>query len=255
MKIIALTGAGGNVGRAVLKGLREAGYEVISCVRNPRGNPEERILDLQDINSCLHCFQNADVIVHMAYFTDPRREAFLPDGLSTNIAGMYNLYEAARLCGVRRVIFSSSLHVFGFYPADADVNDSAEYRPDSLYGLCKCWGELIGRYYSDRYGISCFNLRIGHCRGDREYDTSGTREYRQWISNRDLVQLITKCIEAHESFLYRCYPAVSDNEDLWSLKNVRDELGYTPEDNGKNLIRPDTRQNDNNWKGGHFTQY
>ena len=255
MKTIALTGAGGNVGRAVMKGLAEAGYEVISCVQEAAGFPGERILELTDPGSCVRCFQGADVIVHLAYHTDPRREQFIPEGVNTNITGMFNLYEAAVKCNVRRVIFGSSLHVFGFYPIEEAVDDYAPYRPDSMYGLCKCWGELLGRYYADRFGISCFNIRIGHCRGDRETDGSGVREFRQWISNRDLVQLIVKCIEADPGILYRCYPGLSDNEEMWSLDRARKELGYEPADDGRTLIGPDARTDDSDRKGGYFTEF
>ncbi len=255
MKVIALTGADGNIGRAILKGLQDSGFKVISCVQKPGNHANERLLELKDKESCLRCFKGVDIIIHMAYFTKPQREYFVPDGIDTNIKGMYNLYEAARMCGVKRVIFGSSLHVFGFYGAEEQVTDFSEYKPDSMYGLCKCWGELIGKYYSERFGISCINLRIGHCRGDRDIDKSGSREFRQWISNRDMVQLIIKCIEADESFKYKSYPAISNNEDLWSLERVKAELGYQPMDDGRKLITKETCQNDTNLKGGYFTLY
>ena len=254
-KTIAVTGAGGNMGRVIVKGLREAGYKVISCVHHARGDEGERILELSDMASCLACFEGADAIIHMGFFKKPQREFFIPGGVDSNIIGMYNLYEAARTLHIKRVIFGSSNHVYGFYPVDAEVGDYAPYRPDSIYGLCKCWGELMGRYYSDRFGISCFNIRIGHSLGDREKDNSGTREFRQWISNRDLVQLMIRCIEADPSMLYRCYPGISDNEDMWSLENARAELGYEPEDDGRDLITPETRVNDTELKGGNFPLY
>ena len=254
MKKIAVTGAGGYMGRVVVQGLLATGkYEVVKCVHHPKAD-DEMYIEMSDQESCLKCFEGVDTIIHLGFHMSPAREEFIPGGVNTNIIGMFNLYEAARLCGVKRVVFGSSNHVFGFYPVDADVDDYAAYRPDSIYGLCKCWGELMGRYYSDRFGISSINIRIGHCRGLRETDNYGTRECKQWLANEDLVQLMICCIEADPSYLFKCYPGISDNEDMWCLDKARAELHYDPVVDGRDLIKENTPNNEIHLKGGAFSQ-
>ncbi len=95
--------------------------------------------------------------------------------LRNNIVGTYNVYEAARLAGVERVVFASSNHAVGMFELDGapgiyEVDDerrvdhTAEIRPDSLYGVSKAYGEALGRMYVERHGLRVFCLRIGAVR-------------------------------------------------------------------------------------------
>jgi uronate dehydrogenase len=63
--------------------------------------------------------------------------------------------------GVKRVIFASSNHVIGFYRQDERIDAHAPRRPDSYYGLSKCYGEDMASFYFDRYGIETVSIRIG----------------------------------------------------------------------------------------------
>ncbi len=81
--------------------------------------------------------------------------------LQANIIGAYNLYEAARKQGVKRIVFASSNHVTGFYRQDEVVGLKDPAPPDGLYGLSKAFGEDLSRFYFDRYGIETVCLRIG----------------------------------------------------------------------------------------------
>ena len=83
------------------------------------------------------------------------------DIVQANIMGAYNLYEAARIHGTRRIVFASSNHVTGFYRQDEVVDTAAPVRPDGYYGLSKAFGENLARFYYDRYGIETVAIRIG----------------------------------------------------------------------------------------------
>ena len=61
-----------------------------------------------------------------------------------NIAGCYNLFEAAYRAGVKRVVFASSNHAVGFYPRDHKIGVNVTLRPDSRYGVSKAFGEALG---------------------------------------------------------------------------------------------------------------
>ena len=79
----------------------------------------------------------------------------------TNIVGTYNVLEAARLFGVRQVIYSSTNGTFGLDLQGLDlITDKTLQRPFTIYGVGKLFGELIGRYYSRRYGIDFRSIRL-----------------------------------------------------------------------------------------------
>ena len=260
MKKILITGGGGSMGTALVDGLRESGlYDVVGTARRPKEERGEVLLDVRDLERCIEVLKGVDMVVHLAFWM--RNTDFVEQGIPTNIEGTYNIYEAARINGVKRVIFGSSNHVFGFYPMDADVGDYDEYRPDSYYGLCKCAAELIGRYYSDRFGISSFNIRIGHFRRtiipeetvDAKRFAPGVRELNQLLTSRDAVQLIKCCIEADPAIMYKCFPGTSGNSgNFWDTSRLKDELGYEPEDDGSSFITPETNRNVTQYKGGAF---
>jgi hypothetical protein len=90
--------------------------------------------------------------------------------LSNNIVGTYNAYEAAREAGVRRFVYASSNHASGLAVVEGGiVGPDAPIRPDSLYGVSKCFGESVGRYYHDLYGMQVICLRIGSCHGKDDH--------------------------------------------------------------------------------------
>ena len=78
--------------------------------------------------------------------------------LQANIVGAYNLYEAARRHGVKRIVFASSNHVTGFYRQDEVIAPSMPMRPDGHYGLSKAFGENLAQFYFDRYGLETVSL-------------------------------------------------------------------------------------------------
>ncbi len=102
--------------------------------------------------------QGVDAVVHLGGVST---EAAFEPILQGNILGVYNLYEAARKQGVKRIVFASSNHVTGFYKQSETINASHPPRPDSLYGVSKAFGEDLSRFYFDRYGIETACVRIG----------------------------------------------------------------------------------------------
>lgn len=128
-------------------------------------------LDIRDEHAVTHLFAEieAEYVVHLAGSAEV--EAPWDSVLNDNIAGTRNVFEAARVAGVRRVVFASSNHVTGAYegfppalhlkpePRKITVDDSI--CPDSLYGVSKVFGEALARYYSERFGLEAVCLRIG----------------------------------------------------------------------------------------------
>ena len=144
---------------------------------------------------------------------------------SANIVGTYNLYEAARRQGDKRVVFASSNHAIGFYRREQRIDNQALPRPDSRYGVSKAYGEALGALYADKYGLRVLCIRIGNV-DDQPVDR---RRLSIWISPRDLVQLLRIGLE-HPELHYQVVYGASDNQRSWWDNSAAARLGYRPED-------------------------
>ena len=107
---------------------------------------------------------------------------------------MYCTYEACKNAGVKRVVFASTNHVTGFYEQEGMyTTPEMPVRPDSLYGASKAFGESLGRYYVDRYGLAVVCLRIGSFQPDSAVvERQGDRILSTWLSHRDCVHLVQR---------------------------------------------------------------
>ena len=149
MKRVLLTGAAGDIGGRLRKLLKPVYPELrLSDIKRPAdlGNDEPFIAaDLARLEE-----------------VEKAVEADWPTILQANIAGCYNLFEAARRQGVRRVVFASTNHVVGFYPRATRIDHQVPPRPDSRYGVSKAFGEALGRFYADKFGLGVMCIRIGN---------------------------------------------------------------------------------------------
>jgi hypothetical protein len=124
----------------------------------------------------------------IAHFGGQSIEATFDTICHANIQGAFNLYEAARKHGVKRIVYASSSQVTGFYPTDVIVDPSMPVRPSSLYGLSKAFGENLSRLFYDRYGIETVCLRIAMAFPE----PTTHRMLRSYLSYRDLVELVKR---------------------------------------------------------------
>jgi uronate dehydrogenase len=143
--------------------------------------------------------------------------------LQANIIGCYNVFEAAREAGVKRVIFASSNHAVGFYPRKRKIRTDVTVRPDSRYGVSKAFGEALGALYADKHGIAVTCLRIGNV-GPKPLDV---RRLSIWISPEDIVQLFRIGLE-HPDIRFDILYGASDNEASWWDNSSARQLGYRP---------------------------
>lgn len=258
-KRVLVTGLSGVVGSAIRTEL-ESRYELSSLSRyGAEGLPPERNFkgDINVLDSMLPAFDGQDVVVHLA--ADRSAKADWSSALKNNFVGTYNVYEAARLKGVKRVVYGSSQHaVGGFYldePARSIfagkfdqlkrpyklIDESAPIRPSGFYGVSKAYGEALGSYYSDYHGISSINIRIGFTISTDDPGFSGAA-LALWLSHRDTAQIHVKAIDAAESLKYTVVFAMSDNYwKIFSLDKARRELGYQPQDNAGPTLKPGSK--------------
>ena len=201
-------------------------------------------MDLTDLESVRAAMQGVDSVVHMG--ADSSARAPWESILDNNLIGTYNLYEAARLEGVRRVVFGSSNWACAFHIAKhGRVGPDTPVRPSTLYGVSKCFGEALASHYYDTYGLSVICLRIG-----RSHDASdegptaeelarmsritadwqpyeGDLWLKLWVSNRDMTQLIERGLETECGF--GVFLACSDNQPaVYDLSETKRVLGFQP---------------------------
>jgi uronate dehydrogenase len=145
--------------------------------------------------------------------------------LQANIIGCYNVFEAARQAGVKRVIFASSNHAVGFYRRKRKIGTDLTVRPDSRYGVSKAFGEALGSLYSDKHGMAVTCLRIGNV-GPIPLDL---RRLAIWISPRDITQLIRIGLD-HPDIRFEIFYGASENASAWWDNSRARQMGYKPQD-------------------------
>ena len=231
MHRILITGAAGKIGKAPRAGLRGL-YPVIRLSDiAPLGHaaPGEEVsqVDIRDLAAVEKSMTEIDCVVHLAGISE---EDAWDQILPMNIEGCYNVFEAAHRQGVKRVIFASSNHVVGFHRRERFLDNTVQPRPDSRYGVSKVFGEAIGRLFADKHGLSVACLRIGTFRvPDRP---SEARQLLTWISHRDMLQLVRRCID-HPHYHFVVVYGVSNNlRGRWDNINAK-FLGYQPEDDAE----------------------
>lgn len=225
---LLITGAAGGLGKMLRQSL--AGHHPILRLSS-RSNldpaaPHEEIMycDLADAAAMERLLEGVDAVVHMG---GQAVEADWETVHRSNIIGAYNLWEAARKAGTRRIIFASSNHVTGFHRRSTRLDETSLARPDSLYGLSKAFGEDLGRYYADKYGISCMCIRIG----SSFPQAVDRRMLSTWMSYRDMTELIRVGLEA--DYHYEIVYGVSDNTRSWWDNRNAYRLGFQSQDDSE----------------------
>lgn len=226
MKNVLITGAAGGIGsslRRLLKGAYGTLRLTDRIVPNDLGADEVfEHADLSDPAAAQRVCAGIDGIVHLGgRSVEDSWDEIHP----ANIVGTYNLYEAARRQGVKRVIFASTNHVVGFYRRTRRIDNQVQPRPDSRYGVSKAYGEALAAFYADKYGVETLCIRIGNY-GDRPIDR---RRLSMWLSPRDFVQLVRIGLE-HPDVHFEIVYGSSHCERAWWDNSAAERLGYRPLD-------------------------
>ncbi|MGZ2487411.1 uronate dehydrogenase [Rhizobium pisi] len=237
MRRIAMTGAAGRVGTLLRPFLRQH-VEHLSLidVHEPADLADNESFvgaDLSRLDEAIAALNGIDGVVHLAGLAGGVDMTAL---LQANVLGAYNLYEAARINRVERVVYASSNHATGFYPRGQIISPIDPMRPDSPYGLSKCWGELVAGLYYDTSGIRSLSIRIGNAGA---YPNS-ERSIAIWISARDLAQLVEIGL-THPSIAATVVYGVSDTDEKWWDNDLATRLGYQPQDRPRDYARIEDR--------------
>lgn len=251
MHRVLLTGAEGVVGTVLRQGL-DADVDLLPLTRRAAAFPSV-VADIADLEALTSACAGVDAVIHLA--AAAWLDAPWDDVLESNIVGTRNVFEAARLAGVRAVVFASSGHVVGaaedddaeLYDLDdgRTLDESSSVRPDSLYAVSKVFGEALGRFYADTYGMRVICLRLGTVlanddpcstesgrgrSGDLAAEQRFARIRAKWLSHRDCCTLL-RCALAAEHLSWAVVFGTSDNpRQIWNMDGARQLLGYQPQD-------------------------
>jgi uronate dehydrogenase len=237
-KRILLTGAAGGLGK-VLRDRIKPWAEVVRLsdvadMGEAREGEEIVRCDLADKAAVLALMEGVDAVLH---FGGISTEAAFEDIMQANILGVANLYEAIHKAGVRRVVFASSNHAIGFYKTTDTVDATMPTRPDSMYGISKCFGESMSRYYFDRFGIETVCIRIGS-----SFPQPATRRMMStYFSYDDLTEML-RCALFAPRVNHTIVMGQSDNASTWWDNRHASHLGYRAKDSSSAFaaLFPDT---------------
>ncbi len=229
---VLITGAAGNIGTKLRNAFKDK-YDLILLDKKRLNAPNSIRADLgiYDNNWVRH-FANVSHVIHLAAnpFEDAGWQELIPD----NIDAVLNICQACVEKSVERLIFASSCHTMGGYRDKKCelITADMEPIPDCDYGASKLIGERICKSYSDRYPLSVICLRIGWVPREDKMPGINTSLWLKslWLSNRDLVQVFEKAIEA-KNIKFRILYAMSNNEGMnWDLRTTMKTLNYKPVD-------------------------
>jgi uronate dehydrogenase len=192
----------------------------------PIDDDRESILaDVRDSMALSEAMRDVHAVVHLAGIAT---EAPLEAILDVNIQGTWRVFDAARQAGVPRVVYGGSNHAVGFTPRAELLETDVPLRPDTHYGVSKAFGEVVARFYADRYGMRIACLRIGSC-DDRP---RSQRMLATWLSPGDAVRLVDACLRAPDLEYSIVYGVSRNTRGWWDLAPGR-ALGYEPEDDAE----------------------
>ena len=269
MARIVVTGASGKAGRAVVRTLLEHDHDVLAVdvVSATEPSAPSLLADLTEYGQTVECLAGQDAVVHLAAVpaSGIRTEETT---FRTNMLSTYNVFEAARLVGLHRVVWASSETIFGLpfereQPAYAPIDEDHPAYPESSYAVSKVLSEELGRQLYRWTGTPYVALRFSNIMEPHDYESfpsywndPNLRRWNLWgyVDARDVAESCRLALEAEigaEHFIVAAadtvmnrpsrelmaevYPAVpyqptaGDFDTLLSIEKARKLLGYEPQ--------------------------
>ncbi|MFB9653656.1 NAD-dependent epimerase/dehydratase family protein [Pseudarthrobacter oxydans] len=272
---IAVTGGSGKLGRHVVRRLTEDGHQVLNLDREGSRSPGLVVVDLRNYGQVLDVLLGVDdrhdgfdAVVHLGAIPAP---GIIPDAATfeNNMLSTYNVFQAARRAGIKKVVYASSETVLGL-PFDVDppyipVDEEYPARPESTYSLVKHLEEQMAAELT-RWDpeLSIVGLRFSNVMDVEDYekfpsfDSDATlRKWNLWgyIDGRDGAQAVVRALDngkqGFEAFIIanadtvmsrssaslaaEVFPGVKvvkelgEHETMLSIDKARRLLGFEPE--------------------------
>lgn len=211
----------GMVGAEALRQLSQQGERAIAYERFPldenlaglASSIELIVADVQNLARLVETIQVHRVsrILHTVALVGPAAEASAYEAYRTNVTGSVNVLEAARLAGVRRVVFYSSNAIFDPDGGDAPFDEDYPKKPAGMNGAAKLCVEHIGEIYARSHGLEFVSLRIGGVYGPGR-------------SSGGVPQQMRACVEAHlrgQAYVMQKYVYTGRNDMITAFDAAR----------------------------------
>jgi uronate dehydrogenase len=234
---ILIIGSAGKIGSWLRTSLRQPDrhLRLLDIMPQDALEPDEnaRLItaSITDHDAMLHACESVDAILHLGGLSTAGYT--WDEYLDVNVNGTRNVLEAARRCGVRRVVYASSHHAVGFYAntPGRTVPDYLYPRPDSLYGFSKAASESLCSLYHDHHGLDVICIRIGSFR-TRPTDL---RTMWNWLSPGDCTRLFDAALSVSNPGFRLVWGVSANSRGIMSLDEAR-AIGYVPLDNAEEFI-------------------
>lgn len=231
---VLITGACGDIGRKLRVAWADL-YDLVLIDRNDDDTGEIYVADLSIYDEeWASYFEEVDTVVHLA--ADSNESAPWHELEGPNLDAMANVLNAAALAGVERFVFASSNHVMGGYREYDDMPITVDLppRPDNAYGASKWMGERLGKSFARAFDMTFVSLRLGWVQIGRNAPASLPDPWARslWLSNKDLVRLFGRAVEADfDDLSFVVVNGLSNNRgSRWDLTVAEELLGFIPED-------------------------
>jgi NAD+ dependent glucose-6-phosphate dehydrogenase len=241
---ILITGMSGLIGGLAARHFSR-NYTVSGIGRSPVDGFSYTVADTADFEMMRPAFDGIDTVIHMA---GSRGDQPFDVHYRANIVGTYNVLEASRQAGVKRVIMASSGAVSAGYECDEPyrslvsgdpaakpptnyelITTDDPPRPRGVYSVTKLWAEAIGRAYSEQHELSVICIRVGKV--EVTDVPANARNASVWCSHADMMQMLELCVSAPASLRFDIFFSVSDNPNNYrDWSHARDVVGYVPRD-------------------------
>ena len=206
---IVLTGASGRLGSYLREPLSKITKKLVSTDKEDIGktlhNEVFKKLNIKNFKEVNKILKKTDLIIHFGGYSN---EGPFLEILDSNILGTYNIWKSAKKNKIKRIIFASSIHSVGMYRANETINHKVMHKPDTFYGLSKCFGENLAQMYWDKCGIECLTIRILSCA-----KVTSKRSLSTWLSYDDLIRIVIQSTKIKKLGFEIIY-GVSNNKRL-----------------------------------------
>ncbi|NKB72287.1 MAG: NAD-dependent epimerase/dehydratase family protein [Candidatus Latescibacteria bacterium] len=241
-KHILITGMSGLIGTLVGRHLAQH-HRIRALNRRPVAGVDTVQADIADRDAIGPAFTGIDTVVHLAALIEG------PDAqlMAANVEGTYNVLEAARQAGVRRVVLASTGSVAGAWAKDEPychmlrgdyaqvpstwrlIRHDDPVRPNGLYAASKVASEGLARYYAEAHGLSILCLRLGRVEPSDQPQSPGHMVV--FLTHRDCIQAVARSVEAPASIGFEAFFVTSANK--WAMRDLtraQQVIGYRPQD-------------------------
>ena len=206
---IVLTGASGRLGSYLREPLSKITKKLVSTDKEDIGNTLRnevfKKLNMKNFKEVNKILKKTDLIIHFGAYSN---EGPFQEILESNILGTYNIWKSAEKNKIKRIIFASSIHSVGMYRVNEVINHKVMHKPDTFYGLSKCFGENLAQMYWDKCGIECLIIRILSCA-----KVTSKRSLSTWLSYDDLIRIVIQSTKIKKLGFEIIY-GVSNNKRL-----------------------------------------